>query len=126
MDAAAKSVHAQVMDPEGKVLRKDGDLQLRRSYSNNMQRLMQQASSRPVQQIVDLGCATGKAALSSLEQHCPAAILPSVHNEGISLAYSGPWQVLPCAVRITDRGRTIIRLGSIEPAVLVLLEIIHY
>lgn len=63
VDAAAKSVHAQVMDPEGKVLRKDGDLQLRRSYSNNMQRLMQEAGSRPVQDAVDLGCATGDQSL---------------------------------------------------------------
>jgi len=62
VDAAAKSVHAQVMDPEGKVLRKDGDLQ-RRSYSNNMQRLMQEAGSRPVQDAVDLGCATGDQSL---------------------------------------------------------------
>lgn len=59
VDAAAKSVHAQVMDPEGKVLREDGDLQLRRSYSVNMQRLMQQAEARPVQDVVDMGCATG-------------------------------------------------------------------
>ena len=61
VDAAAKSVHAQVMDPEGKVLREDGDLQLRRSYSANMQRLMQQAGARPVQDVVDMGCATGGA-----------------------------------------------------------------
>ena len=61
VDAAAKSVHAQVMDPEGKVLREDGDLQLRRSYSANMQRLMQQAGARPVQDVVDMGCATGEA-----------------------------------------------------------------
>ena len=52
-------MHAQVMDPEGKVLREDGDLQLRRRYSANMQRLMQQAGARPVQDVVDMGCATG-------------------------------------------------------------------
>ncbi len=65
VDAAAKSVHAQVMDPEGKVLREDGDLQLRRSYSKHMQHLMQQTGARPVRQIVDLGCATGIAMLLS-------------------------------------------------------------
>ena len=68
MDAAAKSVHAQVMDPEGKVLRQDGDLQLRRSYSSNMRRLMREAGSRPVQDAVDLGCATGDRCLRQL---CP-------------------------------------------------------
>lgn len=66
MNAAAKSVHAQVMDPEGKVLREDGDLQLRRSFSDSMQRLMREAGSRPVQDAVDLGCATGDQGLQQV------------------------------------------------------------
>ena len=70
MDAAAKSVHAQVMDPEGKVLKEDGDMQLRRSYSANMQRLMQQAGARPVRDVLDMGCATGGA------MHRAACFLP--------------------------------------------------
>lgn len=60
VNAAAKSVHAPVMDPEGKVLDPEGDAQLRSSYTANMLRLMDRAGcSRPVQHAVDLGCATG-------------------------------------------------------------------
>ncbi|CAL8463717.1 g3251 [Coccomyxa elongata] len=65
VNAAAKSVHAPVMDPEGKVLDPEGDAQLRGSYTANMLRLMERAGcSRPVQHAIDLGCATG---LSTLE-----------------------------------------------------------
>lgn len=66
VNAAAKSVHAPVMDPTGKALRTDGDEQLRRSYSEHMARHMQHAGCRPVRQAVDLGCATGD------EKHAPA------------------------------------------------------
>ncbi len=66
VNAAAKSVHAPVMDPTGKALRPDGDEQLRGSYSAHMTRHMQRAGCRPVRQAVDLGCATGE------EQHAPA------------------------------------------------------
>ena len=77
VNAAAKSVHAQVMDPEGKVLREDGDLQLRRSYSDNMWRLMQEAGSQPVQDVVDLGCATGDRGLwHSLLHRMLARLIP--------------------------------------------------
>lgn len=49
------------MDPEGKVMDPEGDVQLRGSYTANMLRLMERAGcSRPVQDAVDLGCATGK------------------------------------------------------------------
>lgn len=79
VNAAAKSVHAQVMDPEGKLLREDGDLQLRRSFSDNMQLLMQQAQSRPVEDAIDLGCATGDYNVSNCLQspvsgHSPQGI----------------------------------------------------
>lgn len=60
VNAAAKSVHAPVMDPEGKVLDPEGDAQLRGSYTANMLRLMERAGSlRPVHHAIDLGCATG-------------------------------------------------------------------
>lgn len=59
VNAAAKAVHAPVMDPSGKVMDPEGDAQLRGSYSANMLRLMERAGSRPVRDIIDLGCATG-------------------------------------------------------------------
>jgi hypothetical protein len=69
VEAAAKSVHAPVMDPEGKLLDPDGDAQLRGSYSANMVRLMKRAASRPVQDIVDLGCATGAVPSHHITSH---------------------------------------------------------
>lgn len=60
VNAAAKSVHAPVMDPEGKLLDPEGDSQLRRSYTCNVLKLMERAgATRPVRDAVDLGCATG-------------------------------------------------------------------
>jgi hypothetical protein len=60
VNAAAKSVHAPVMDPEGKLLDPEGDSQLRGSYTRNMLKLMERAgATRPVRDAVDLGCATG-------------------------------------------------------------------
>ena len=61
VNAAAKAVHAPVMDPTGRALDPAGDVQLRGSYSAHMADLMRRAGARPVRDIVDLGCATGDA-----------------------------------------------------------------
>ncbi|KAK9917244.1 hypothetical protein WJX75_002270 [Coccomyxa subellipsoidea] len=73
VNAAAKSVHAPVMDPEGKLLDPEGDSQLRGSYTRNMLKLMERAgATRPVRDAVDLGCATGLSTLE-LQSAFPAA-----------------------------------------------------
>ncbi|KAK9830049.1 hypothetical protein WJX72_009428 [[Myrmecia] bisecta] len=80
-DVDGRSVHAPVMDPEGKEMRADGDEQLRSSYTQRMQELMAQAGRcRPMADILDIGCATG---LSSLELQRG---FPGARIQGIDLS----------------------------------------
>ena len=64
--AAAKSVHAAVMDPEGKRLDPGGDAALRDTYSACMQQLLGALGVRPVADILDVGAATGLSSLALL------------------------------------------------------------
>lgn len=63
---AAKSVHAAVMDPEGKRMDPEGDSMLRRGYSTQLLASLEELGIKQgsIKSIVDLGAATG---LSSLE-----------------------------------------------------------
>ncbi|KAL4538267.1 hypothetical protein Ndes2526B_g03414 [Nannochloris sp. 'desiccata'] len=64
---AAKSVHATVMDPEGKVLDPEGDEKLRSSYNRCMLQLLEEQDARPVKDILDIGAATGLSSLALLK-----------------------------------------------------------
>jgi ubiquinone/menaquinone biosynthesis C-methylase UbiE len=77
---AAKSVHANVMDPEGKILDPEGDANLRAGYSRCTKTLLEQLDARRVKDVLDIGCATG---LSSLEL---LRAFPGSHVTGIDLS----------------------------------------
>jgi ubiquinone/menaquinone biosynthesis C-methylase UbiE len=71
---AAKSVHATVMDPEEKLLDPEGDEKLRSSYSKCMLELLEEQDARPVQDIVDIGAATGLSSVALLKTFPEATI----------------------------------------------------
>ena len=71
---AAKSVHATVMDPAGKELDPQGDEKLRSSYSTCILQLLEEQNARPVEDIVDLGAATGLSSLALLEAFPEATV----------------------------------------------------
>ena len=73
------SVHATVFAPNPD-LDEDGDGRLRRSGSEAMKVLMEKLGARAVEDIVDIGCATG---LSSLEL---AAAFPQANVQGVDLS----------------------------------------
>ena len=55
------------MDPEGKELDPKGDERLRSGYSHCMKQLLEQGGARPVQEILDIGAATGLSSLALLK-----------------------------------------------------------
>lgn len=65
--AAAKSVHASVMDVEGKRLSPNGDEALRSAYGECQKQLLQQMGIENPQKILDIGCATGLSSLALLK-----------------------------------------------------------
>lgn len=77
---AAKSVHATVMDPEGKTLDPEGDARLRGSYSSKMKTLLAEGGARPVRDVLDVGAATG------LSSAALAATFPEAQITGIDLS----------------------------------------
>eukprot|EP00884_Botryococcus_braunii_P000693 jgi/Botrbrau1/10624/Bobra.154_1s0014.2 len=64
VSAAARAVHATVMDPQGRALDPEGDALLRAGFTTQLRSLLGQAACSKVREVVDLGCATG---LSSQE-----------------------------------------------------------
>lgn len=76
VELAAKSVHANVFDPERKVMDPNGDVKLRDSYHA---RLLQMLNFIP-RAIVDLGCASG---LSTFGLH---QVFPNAHVIGVDLS----------------------------------------
>ena len=80
VEAAAKSVHANVFSATGKELDPEGDARLRGSYSTCMTQLLGEMGARPVHDIVDIGCATG---LSTLEL---ARVFPGARLTGVDLS----------------------------------------
>lgn len=80
VNMAAKSVHATVMDPEGKALDPDGDERLRSSYSRCMISLLGELGAREVQDILDIGAATGLSSLALLKA------FPSARVTGLELS----------------------------------------
>lgn len=79
METVARLVHAPVMDPEDKRLDPQGDARFRSSYSRHLQQLLPQGHPA-IEQIVDIGCATG---LSSCEL---LRAFPQAHVTGIDLS----------------------------------------
>lgn len=79
---AAVSVHAPVMDPQGKKMERNGDEQLRGNYGLRMNEILKEMEGqvRPVESVVDLGCAAG---LSSLAL---STLFPQASITGVDLS----------------------------------------
>lgn len=79
---AAKSVHALVMDPEGKHLDSEGDVKMRRSFNMRTRENMLDLDCNPdtVKDVVDLGCATGLSSVAVLNA------FPGCHVTGVDLS----------------------------------------
>lgn len=75
-ELAAKSVHANVFDPERKKLDPNGDVKLRDSYHA---KLLSMLRTNPIN-IVDIGCATGLSTFGLLET------FPGAHVIGVDLS----------------------------------------
>ena len=80
---AATSVHATVMDPEGKRLDPEGDTKLRSSYSACMKQLLHDmgaATTAPIRDILDIGAATGLSSMALLRA------FPNANVTGIDIS----------------------------------------
>ncbi|KAJ7567472.1 hypothetical protein O6H91_02G149500 [Diphasiastrum complanatum] len=75
-ELAAKAVHANVFDPERKILDPEGDSKLRDSYHDTMCAMLKRAPTA----IVDIGCATG---LSTFRLH---QVFPNAEIVGVDLS----------------------------------------
>ena len=82
VNLAATSVHAAVMDPEGKLMERDGDSKLRRSFSTQLIAAMDElrVDHRSIKKVLDLAAATG---LSSLEL---LSAFPGCHVTALDLS----------------------------------------
>ncbi|PRW56921.1 methyltransferase type 11 [Chlorella sorokiniana] len=67
MTVAARSVHSVVYDPEGKKLDPEGDAKLRSTFNDCTKVLLEEQGARPVQDILDVGAATGLSSLALLK-----------------------------------------------------------
>lgn len=81
VEAAARSVHATVMDPANVAVQSDGDARMRASYHAKARELLEQEGHRDavadVQRVVDLGSAVGLSSLAA------AAAFPGATVQGV-------------------------------------------
>ncbi|XP_024400668.1 uncharacterized protein [Physcomitrium patens] len=94
VELAAKSVHANVFDPERKVLDPNGDIRLRDSYH---EKLLQMLNFTP-RAIVDLGCASG---LSTFGLH---QVFPDAHVIGVDLS---PFFISVANFRVKEQAESL-------------------
>ena len=66
VESAALSVHAHIYTPSRKILDVNGDFTLRDNFHKNMMSILAKSMTRPIRQILDIGCSTG---LSTLKLH---------------------------------------------------------
>lgn len=66
VESAALSVHAHIYTPSRKILDVNGDFTLRDNFHKNMMSILTKSATRPIRQILDIGCSTG---LSTLKLH---------------------------------------------------------